>query len=604
MDRMEYLADKARNLTDQPGVYLMKDKDGRIIYIGKAKALTKRVSSYFRKNAAHNDKVRKMVSLVADFDFIVTESEFEALVLECSLIKQHTPKYNILLKDDKGYHYIHISDEPYPRIRWVKQKEEKGEYIGPYTSSFAVRQAVEEANRVFLLPTCRKKLSYRARIGRPCLNYHIGRCDGVCSGKVSEKDYRKRVEEAIAFIKTGSQTSVEQMKQKMEEASAQMRFEEALVLRNRIRAIEKVGESQNIYLQEEKNIDVIAMVQSGTESCFAVLKFRAGHLIDKADHTFKDTYDSLELRNDFIARFYSSCNDFPKLIYIDDERVDLTLLEEYCTSLAGFHVQLRVPQRGEGKRLLQMAVDNATAILSNRIRKGEREIKALHELASLLGMAVPPNYIEAYDISNLGDSGIVGGMVVFENGRPCKRFYKRFTIQTTNGQDDYSAMKEMLTRRFLRYEQEKGKEGFGRLPDLILLDGGSGHLSMTLALLSSFHLQIPCFGMVKDSRHRTRAITAREEEISISAHKAAFSLVTSIQDEVHRYTISFQKNVRKKTMLEMNLTKVKGIGEKRALLILKRYKTKKAILEADEEALARECRITKEQAHLIHQALS
>lgn len=605
MDRMERLREKARNLTDKPGVYLMKDNSGEVIYVGKAKILKNRVSSYFRKNSSHNEKVRKMVSNVEDFDFIITNSEFEALVLECSLIKQYSPKYNILLKDDKGYHYIKVSDDVFPRITAEKQKVGSGMFVGPYTSSFAVRQAVDEANKVFMLPTCTRKFTGRVKNGRPCLNYYIKQCAGACTGKIPLEEYSRLIKEAMDYIKGGSAQSVEILTRQMEEAADRLDFEKAMELRNRIRAIKKVGESQKIILDEHKNLDVIAMAQNGLTVCFVVLKFREGRLVDKVDYTLKEVYDPLEVRSDFVARYYSAVQDIPKVVEIDEQGLDTGLLSDYLTQLAGHKVSLFAPQRGEGKRLVQMAMSNAAEQLSYKVKRTGREVAALDELTRLLGLPRTPEYIEAYDISNLGDSGIVGGMVVFENGTPKKSAYKKFAIKSTGTRDDYASMREMLSRRLARYEEEKETgESFGRIPDLILLDGGKGHVAAVGEVIDSFGLNIPYFGMVKDDRHRTRAIARQGGEISISSFKSAFSLVTRIQDEVHRYTISYQRKVRKKTMFEMELTKIKGIGEKKALTLFRHFKTKSAFRKADVEEIARVGRITTEKAQEIQQFMN
>ncbi len=598
MDRIGRLQKKARELTDKPGVYLMKNIQNDIIYIGKAKALKRRVSSYFRKNASHDEKVKKMVSQVQDFDFIVTDTELEALLLENALIKQYRPKYNILLKDDKGYHYILITDEEYPRILAVKQKTKPGVYIGPYASSFAVKQAVEEANRVFLLPTCSRDLSKKSR---PCLNYQIKRCSGVCRGRISKEEYRQTVDQAAAYIRRGSNASLKRLQAEMEAASQQMNFEKAMLLRDRIRAIEKISEQQKIYLKSEKDLDVIATAQNEGSVCVAILKFRNGRLMDKDDYLFHSIYSISQLRSDFFIRYYTEHSDYPKTIYLEEPIEDLALLQELIEKQAGHAVRIHFPKKGEGFSLMQMAQSNAAEQLSYAVQKRSREITALSELTRLLGLKQSPARIEAYDISNLKDSGIVGGMVVFENGLPKKSDYKRFKMKDVLSQDDYASMKEMLSRRFRRYfsEQDKKDEGFGVLPDLILIDGGASHIAVISDLLKEWNLSIPCFGMVKDSRHRTRAIAAQGKEISIASYKSAFGLLTRIQDEVHRFTISYQKKVRKKNMLQMKLTQIPGIGEKKSLLLYRRFKTKKALKEASPEEIAATIQVSPEKGREI-----
>lgn len=599
MERLDFLRDKARRLTTKPGVYLMKNHENEIIYVGKAKNLKNRVSSYFRNLASHNEKVKRMVSHVVDFDFIVTDSEFEALVLECSLIKQYAPKYNILLKDDKGYHYISISNEDYPRITAVKQQPKEGEYLGPFMSSFSVRQAVDEANRVFCLPTCTHSFQ-KGTQKRPCLNYYIHQCAGACMGKIAKEEHQEAVKQAVAYLKNGSADSISEMTKQMEDASAQMDFERAMRLRDRIAAIQKVAEGQKIYLEEEKDLDIIAAAQMNHDWSVAVLKFRNGHMVDKDDYFFSGVLDPITMREEFIARYYTGTELPPKVVLVDRMDSEPSVLTEYLSRLAGCRVTLRVPQRGEGKRLVEMAISNAVEQLAYRVRKNGREIAALEELTQILGLSQPPNYIEAYDISNLGDRGIVGGMVVFENGLPSRKNYRKFAMKEVELQDDYASMREMLSRRFSRYHLEKeSQEGFGRLPSLILLDGGLGHLSVAKEVLFEQNISVPCFGMVKDRRHRTRAIAADGGELSVSSFHAAFALLTRIQDEVHRYTISYQKTVRKKSMLELELTRIPGIGDKKATAILRHFKSRIELKNASAEELSKVAKVPISKAKEI-----
>ncbi len=602
--RLPYLKQKVRNLTLDPGVYLMKDKSGEIIYVGKAKSLKKRVSSYFRENANHDNKVRKMVSHVYDFDYIVTDSEFEALVLECSLIKQHTPKYNILLKDDKGYHYVLISEGEYPKITAQKQKTEKGEYLGPYTSSFAVKQSVDEANHVFMLPTCTRKFPQEFRRSRPCLNYYIKQCMGVCRGKISAKEYQDTVNQAIDYIRGGSVNSVKKLTEQMETAAESLNFEQAARLRDRIQAIQKIAESQKIIRSEEVEQDVIAFAGGNGLACCVVVKFRGGRLVDKDTHLFSDAGEISVVRQEFLSRYYLSRNDIPKVIAVDELPEDADLIQNLLEKTAGKKVRLFVPQRGQQKQLLEMAYHNAAEQLSQKTSYSAKEVAALDELGKLLGLPEPPTYIEAYDISNLGDSGVVAGMVVFENAQPLKSAYKRFSMKEVVGQNDYACMQEVLRRRFHRYfEQKESATGFGRMPDLILLDGGKGHVSAVQEVLDELSISVPLFGMVKDDRHRTRAIAKNGGEISISTFKSAFRLVSSIQDEVHRFAISYQRNIRKKSAFSMRLTEFEGIGPKKAEKLLKAFKTKTALQRATAEELAEIIKMSKEKAEKLKEFL-
>ncbi len=600
--RLPYLKEKVHNLTFDPGVYLMKDKSGQIIYVGKAKSLKKRVSSYFRENANHDDKVRKMVSHVYDFDYIVTDSEFEALVLECSLIKQHTPKYNILLKDDKGYHYVMVSAGEYPRITAEKQKMEKGEYLGPYTSSFAVKQSVDEANRVFMLPTCTRKFPQELRKGRPCLNYYIKQCMGVCRGRISSEEYKDTIGQAVDYIRGGSVASVKKMTAQMEEAAEALDFEQAARLRDRIQAVRKIAESQKIIRSEEVEQDVVAFAGGNGLVCGVVLKFRGGRLVDKDTHLFSDTGEVAAVRQEFLSRYYLGQSDIPKVVAVDETTEDFELIHSLLEQTAGKRVKLFVPQRGQQRQLLEMAYHNAAEQLSQKTSYSAKEVAALDELGKLLGLPEPPSYIESYDISNLGDSGVVAGMVVFENAQPLKSAYKRFSMKEVVGQNDYACMQEVLRRRFNRYfEQKETGTGFGRMPDLILLDGGKGHVSAVEEVLEELGISVPLFGMVKDDKHRTRAIAKNGGEIAITTFKSAFRLVSSIQDEVHRFAISYQRNVRKKNTFSMRLTEFEGIGPKKAEKLLKAFKTKAALKEASAAELADVVKMPLEKAEKLRE---
>ena len=586
-ERLPYLRDKTSKLTTKPGCYIMKSKELKIIYIGKAKNLKNRVSSYFRPWQDHLPKVWKMVSNVYDYDFIVTDSEFEALVLECSLIKQYTPKYNILLKDDKGYSYIRVTNEPYPRLQAVLQKEDDdARYIGPYTSSYAVKQAVEEANKVFMLPTCSRKFPNDFRKQRPCLNFHIKQCMGVCRGKISEKEYNDIVSQAIDYIKNGSEQSVERMTEEMYMASEEMNFELAARLRDRIAAITKASESQKIIDEHIKNCDIVAIAHNGENACASVIMYRGGRLFDKASFFLGDTDDQERMYSDFLIQYYSSKDEIPRDILLEADFSELELVSQYLAEKTGHAVHFAVPQRGQLLKLTALAKSNAAEYLSIKVGRTSREIIALEELAKALGLAKTPNYIECYDISNLASSDMVAGMVVFENGRPSKKNYKRFSIKTVEEQDDYACMAEVLERRFRNY-YEKTDEGFATLPDLILLDGGNGHVNAVAPVLQKMGIECPLFGLVKDSKHRTRAVATGGGEISLTKARSAFNLVTSIQDEVHRVAITYQAKKHKKSSFGLQLTKIKGIGDKKAQKLITEFKTKDNLKKASAEELAK-----------------
>lgn len=601
-ERLSTLREKTKTLTTEPGCYIMRNKQGEIIYIGKAKNLRKRVTSYFRKNADHLPKVEKMVSHVYDYDYIVTDSEFEALVLECSLIKQNSPKYNILLKDDKGYHYIRISGKNWGRISAAKQLVDDGAiYIGPYVSSFAVMQAVEEANTAFRLPSCNRRFPQDFKKGRPCLNFHIKRCMGVCTGKISEQEYAETLSQALDFLRSDSANTIKILTEKMETASERMDFERAAQLRDRIQAIRRINEHQKVMYTNTPDQDVIALSQNTVLASVVVIKFRNHRLVDKESFMLGEIESIVSARSEFIIRYYSGDREIPKQISLDGELEDMVLTERFLTEKAGRKCLLHLPQRGEQARLVEMAKTNASELLGQQSGASGREVAALDELARILNLPKTPVYIEAYDISNIGSSDMVAGMVVFENGRPLKSAYKRFSIKTLSEQNDYGAMSEVLSRRLARYfeEKESGK-GFGRLPDLILLDGGKGHVSTIQPIIEQSGLNIPLFGMVKDDRHRTRAIATNGGEIAISAFRNAFTFITRIQDEVHRFSIEYQRTKHKKSGMESSLTKIEGIGPVRAAKLMRHFKTMHAIKEASVELLLQVPGMTRPAAERVY----
>lgn len=584
---LPYLRDKTSKLTEKPGCYIMKDSGGKIIYVGKAKNLKHRVTSYFRKGQDHLPKVWKMVSMVRDYDFIVTDSEFEALVLECSLIKQYSPKYNILLKDDKGYSYIRVSNEEYPRLTAALQKEDDGaQYIGPYISSYSVKQAVDEANRVFMLPTCTKQFPRDLGKSRPCLNCFIKQCMGVCKGEISAEDYRGVVQQAVEYIKSGSQASVERLTEQMNAAAEALDFEQAAKLRDRIAAIKKAAEGQKIVSDDLRDMDIFAVSENADRACGSVLMYRGGRLFDKYSAPLGMTDLGSAMREGFITEFYSARSEIPKDILLDEPIENAELLERYLSDKCGHRVHISVPQRGALLRLTTLAKSNASEHLSLRVGRTGKEITALEELAKALGLEKPPRFIECYDISNFGSSDMTCGMVVYENGRPCKRFYRKFAIKTVHEQNDYACMCEAIERRFKRY-LEGEDEGFSTLPDLILLDGGKGHVATVTPVVRALGINVPIYGLVKDSKHRTRAATASDREISLTSYRRAFALVTAIQDEVHRYAITFTKARHKKNSFALGLTSVKGIGEKKAQKLMTEYKTRAALEAATEYELAK-----------------
>ncbi|MDR2909023.1 MAG: excinuclease ABC subunit UvrC, partial [Oscillospiraceae bacterium] len=574
MEHVPVLREKARKLPLEPGVYIMRDSSGEIIYIGKAKALKNRVSGYFRSLEKHAPKVYKMVYYARDFDTIVTSSEFEALVLECSMIKQHRPKYNILLKDDKGYHYIKIGPGEYPRITAEKQLDSAGggKWLGPYTSSFVVNQTVDAVNKAFMLPDCNRRFPADFGKGRPCLNFHIKQCMGLCRGRISKEQYADIIAEAESFITKGSAGTLVLMKERMEACSEALDFEKAAFYRDRISAVKRISEQhQSVVFANIEDGDVVALAQNAKDCCVALLKFRGKRLLDQQIFQLGEIESLPAARSDFLLSWYGSGRgEIPGEILIDGELEDEELVRRYLREERGKKTELRIPSRGEGLKLIKMASQNAAQQIAVKLERTGREVAALDELCRLLGLKNPPAYIEAYDISNYGEQTRVGGMVVFENGRPLKSAYRSFNIKTVEGIDDYASMREIVGRRLSRYEEEKETgQGFGRLPDLILLDGAKGHVGAVEPMVREMGFDIPVFGMVKDSAHRTRAIAENGGEIAIAKNRGAFSLVTKIQDEVHRYSITFMKKKHTKSSFELRLTKIPGIGYKRAAAILK-----------------------------------
>lgn len=579
---LKALREKAMKLPLTPGVYIMKNKDGEIIYIGKAKKLKNRVSQYFGCQNGHGTKVRKMVENVRDFDYILTDSEFEALVLECSLIKQNMPKYNILLKDDKGYSYIKITKGDYGRISACFRKDdENAEYLGPYTGNFSVTNAVEQASEIFMLPTCNRVFPRDIGKGRPCLNFHINRCSGVCQRKITKEEYNENLKQAVEFLKGGSANTVNRLKKEMEEYSENLEFEKAAKIRDKLKAIDRIMSRQKVVVGDSVNEDVFAIAQRGEKACLSVLTLREG-LLNSTEHFIIDSNENLpELRRELVSSFYSMERQIPPLIVLDGEISDAQLLCEWLTEKRGKKVTLFVPQKGEKAKVSAMCLNNAAQKLGEYLGRSGKETAVLDELAKLLGLPKTPEYIESYDISHTGGSDNVAGMVVFRNGLPYKKAYRRFAIKGFDGQDDYGSMREVISRRLNRYVEEKDTgEGFGVLPDLILLDGGQGQVNAVRPIVEAFGLDIPVFGMVKDGKHRTRAISHGGEEISVSSSRQVFTLISEIQEEVHRFAITYHKSKHTKRSVSTTLTSISGIGEKKAQLLLKHFRSMRAIGEA------------------------
>ena len=589
---------KACMLPLLPGVYIIRDKSGTIIYIGKAKRLRIRVSQYFREGVPHDNKVSQMIAHAYAFDVIVCQSEFEALVLEASQIKAHTPKYNILLKDDKGYSYIKVTKDEWPRLSFTLQKEDDGaEYIGPYTSSFAARQMAETAMDAFLLPRCSRRFPQEIGRGRPCLNAHIGKCMAVCSGKISRENYEQAVKSAVHLIRYGKKDILKTLNERMLEASDRLEFETAALIRDQIAAITKVTAGQKVVVDPDVEMDVVALAGTPGSVCAAVLRFREGRLTDKREFLFHDTADIAAVREEFLPRYYLDDEQIPKVIAVDELPPDVDALQQALNEKRGSEVQLYVPQRGDKAHLVEMAHTNA--------------VERLDELAQVLGLPKPPRTIESYDISNWGDGTSVCGMVTFRDGKPYKAGYRKFKMKTVAGTDDYASLAETVSRRAAEYEKysemaangEPSSNYFGQKPDLLLMDGGRGQVSAAKAALAGTALaDVPLYGMVKDDHHRTRAIVDSEgREIAINMNRGTFTFVTAIQDETHRFANAYRKQQMKQKSYSSTLTEVPGVGPKTAKALMTQFKSVGAVKEATPDQLENTPGVGRQMAQTIYE---
>jgi excinuclease ABC subunit C len=608
-EKRRELRAKALQLPLTPGVYIMHDKSGEIIYIGKAKALKNRVSQYFGSEKNHDAKVRQMVSNVDYFEYILTDSEFEALVLESSLIKQHQPKYNILLKDDKGYCYIRVSGGEWPRLSAVLQKEDDGaKYIGPYLSYWSIRETVDAARKIFKLPDCNKKFPRDMGKSRPCLNFYIDQCCAPCRGRIRGEDYIEAFQQALDFVKGGSGTSIRELTKRMEQAAEDLDFELAARLRDRINALQKLRDRQKVVESRVPEQDVIALAQGESRTAFEVFRFTGGKLTDRESFITQGTGSDPEVRSEFLRQYYGIRDRIPPVVTLDGPCDGQELIARWLTDLysakmkRGKTVRINVPQKGSQKQLVEMCHSNAAEYLAQQSGLSGRDASALDELRRLLGLEKAPAYIECYDISNLQGGENVAGMVVFENGRPLKAAYRRFKIKTVEGQDDYGSMREVIARRFSEYrekQREGDNTGFGRMPDLILLDGGRGHVNAVQPVLDGMGIAVPLYGLVKDDKHRTRAIAVSGGEISITSTRKAFTLLSTIQDEVHRFAIGYHRQQRKKSAISSTLLSIEGVGPQRAKALLKHFKTVAAVGEAELSELERAPGMTKPAAKRV-----
>lgn len=582
------LKDKVLSLPLSPGVYLMKDKTGTIIYVGKAKKLKNRVSQYFQDSVAHSSKTRMMVSRIADFDYIVAGSEFEALVLECSLIKRHQPKYNILLKDDKGYPYIRVDlKEDYPVFTMVSKRSGDGaKYFGPYGGRFVTQQALDTIRLTLKLPGCSKKFPRDIGKDRPCLNYQLGNCDGWCQKKMTQEEYRRRIEQGVLMLEGRDKELAEELKALMEQAAEALDFELAASYRDRYRAIEALSQKQLVCSGAMADTDVVGYFVGTAKTGFAVLHFIHGSLLDKDVEVLETSVGEQpeELVSTLVKQYYMRRGLAPKDIYLPCAMEDADLFAQVLLQEYGKKVRISVPQRGDHVKLVQLACSNAREEAERVSTEAERSSKTLELLGSMLKLPGLPERIEAYDISNLGSSDIVASMTVFCGGQPHKKDYKHFKLEGMTGPDDYGSMRQVIERRFTRFLA--GDPGFSQRPDLLLIDGGITHADTVRRQIAAMGISIPVFGMVKDNRHRTRALVTPEgDEIGIQGNPAVFSLIGRIQEETHRFAITYQRKLRSKSLRKSSLDKIPGVGDKRKQQLLKAFKTIQAVSSASLEEL-------------------
>lgn len=595
------LEQELKNLPEEPGVYLMHDAEDTIIYVGKAKILKNRVRQYFQKSSNHTPKVLAMVSNIAYFEYIVTDSETEALALECNLIKKYRPKYNILLKDDKHYPYLKVTiNEQYPKILKVRKLQKDGaRYYGPYISESALRNMLELVQKLFKPPKCRRKFPEDIGKGRPCLNYHINNCFAPCTGKVTKEEYRNVFFDICRFLDGNHKELIADLTEQMQSASKNMQYERAADLRDKIRAIAALEEKQKIINTEKQtDKDAIALAREDSIAFCEVFFIRAGKVMGRESYKIDNTRHSGddEILTDFVKQFYQSSEYIPQEILTEYPINDRGAIEEWLSGVKGRKVTISNPKRGEKRHLVEMVKKNADIALGNykiKVMKEREKNTLLDNMQEQLGLDRRPNRIEAYDISNIQGADNVAGMVVFENGKSAKRKYRLFKIKSFEGADDYAAMREVIYRRFRHAleEEEQIERGamarkdakFLPMPDLILLDGGKGHLRTIEELLDMLEIDIPTFGMVKDDRHRTRGLLSSDGEIGLNPSGPVFKLITHIQDEVHNTAIGYHRKLHGR--IESELDKINGIGEKRRKALLTTFKTIDKIKEADIDTL-------------------
>jgi len=574
------LKEKALSLPYSPGVYIMRDKTDKVIYVGKAKKLKNRVSQYFQDTASHSPKTRVMVSKIHHFDVIVAASEFEALVLECSLIKRYSPRYNILLKDDKGYPYLRLNmKDVYPKIELVSRLADDGaDYYGPYGGRSVTHDVIEAIRLTLKLPGCSRQFPRDIGKDRPCLNYHMNQCEGWCQENKSCADYRLRMEQARQLLRGNYKNVADEIRQNMLAAAENLEFELAASLRDRLQSVEALGQKQLVTAGTLADTDVVGYGETETKACFAVLHFSGGSLLDKDYEVFARPDDKVEAVSSLLKQFYLSRGLAPKRVLLPFEMEDGELFSQLLEQQFGRRPKLHVPQRGDNIRLVELANKNAFEEAERLTDKEERHSATVQLLGKMLAIA-SPSRIESYDISNIAGTDIVASMVVFLDGKPKKSDYKRFKLEGLSNQDDYASMHQILKRRFTHFKA--GDQGFDEAPDLLLIDGGIQHARVAVEALSELGLIFPVFGMVKDNRHRTRALVTPEgQEIRIDNNQAIFALIGNIQEETHRFAVTYHRQLRSKRLKYSELDGIPGIGPKRKQELLRQFKSLAAIGKA------------------------
>lgn len=603
------IEDELKKLPAKPGVYIMHDKNDAILYVGKAVSLKNRVRQYFQSSRNLSPKIQKMVSKVARFEYIVVDSEMEALVLECNLIKEHRPKYNTMLKDDKHYPYIRVTvQEPFPRVLFARTRgKDKAKYFGPYTSGQAVKDTLDLLKKTYQIRNCNLSLP-KEKNSRPCLYYHMGQCKAPCRGEISQEEYRQAIEQVLAFLGGNFSPITKRLERLMKEASETLEFERAAEYRDLLNSVKRMAERQKADDSLTVDRDIAAIATAGEEAVVQVFFVREGKMIGREHYylTGVEGEERAAVLQEFIKQYYGGTPHIPKELLLSEEIAERALLEEYLSERSGRRVKILVPKKGEKERLVELAEKNASLVLQKDAEKIAAEEKktrgAADEIAALLGLP-ELGRTESYDISNTAGYASVASMVVFDNGRPNRAEYRKFRIKTVQGPDDYASMREVLTRRFshgLRAREEGNEDNFSKFPDLILMDGGKGQVNIAEEVLRELKINIPVCGMVKDDKHHTRGLYFQNEELPMNQHGEGFRLLTRIQDETHRFAIEYHRSLRGKEQVRSILDEIEGIGPTRRRALMKAFASQEAIRAASEEELAAVPSMNAAAAHAVY----